>query len=150
DVEPGKERTYVSAEGVPTEVHLYSDGRFPDLPDFALGQLNLSYHTAGKLGKESVHNVGIVNFNATRDEEDPTKLRIFGSVRNYSPKEVQVRVECEVRVNGQFKALIDLLKDLKNPKSNWLKLPPRIVTEEKAAGKEEAKVIDLPGESTVS
>lgn len=150
DAEPGKERTYVAPEGVTTEVHLYSDGRFADLPEFTLGNLNLSYHTAGKLGPENVRNVGIINFNATRDEEDPTKLRIFASIRNYGPEAVQTRVECEVRLNGQFKAVVDLLKDPKNPKSNWLDLKPRAVTREKEAGKEDMRVIDLPGEVTAT
>src|SRR5262249_9499963 len=34
--EPGKERTYVAAEGMQADVHLYSDGKFPPVPDFAL------------------------------------------------------------------------------------------------------------------
>jgi len=33
--EPGKERTYVNAEGIKTELHLFSDGRFPDVPSSA-------------------------------------------------------------------------------------------------------------------
>src|SRR5262249_3853900 len=59
-VEPGKERTYVSPEGIQTEIHLFSDGRFPDLPEFALGNLNIQYHAAGKLGPDSVNNVALV------------------------------------------------------------------------------------------
>src|SRR5437879_10359661 len=46
NVEVGKERTYVAAEGLPTEVHLFSDGRFPDMPDFSLGNLDIRFHTA--------------------------------------------------------------------------------------------------------
>src|SRR5438132_2330650 len=55
NVEPGKERTYVAAEGIKdTEVHLFSDGRFPDLPDFSLGNLIVHFHTAGKIEREAV------------------------------------------------------------------------------------------------
>src|SRR5260370_13087465 len=60
DEEPGKERTYVEAQGVPTEVHLFSDGRVPDVPDFALGNLNLQHHGIGLPGAASVDNVAIV------------------------------------------------------------------------------------------
>src|SRR5207237_8575016 len=60
NVEPGKERTYVGAEGITTEVHLSSDGRFPDLPDFSLGNLNVTLHTAGKPGPENVNNAALV------------------------------------------------------------------------------------------
>src|SRR5262249_2547804 len=56
-VDPGSARNYVSPEGVPTEIHLFSDGRFPDMPGFAVGNLNISYHAAGKLGPENVNNV---------------------------------------------------------------------------------------------
>ncbi|MGL6097428.1 MAG: vWA domain-containing protein [Fimbriiglobus sp.] len=42
--EPGKERQYVAAEGMSADVHLYSDGKFPPVPDFALANLNLTYH----------------------------------------------------------------------------------------------------------
>ena len=43
------------AEGIKdTEVHLFSDGRFPDIPDFALGNLLIHFHTAGKTEREDV------------------------------------------------------------------------------------------------
>ncbi|HEX5272817.1 MAG TPA: BatA and WFA domain-containing protein, partial [Gemmataceae bacterium] len=32
--DPAKARTYVASEGIPTEVFLFSDGRFPDVSDF--------------------------------------------------------------------------------------------------------------------
>jgi hypothetical protein len=37
DEDPAKARTYVPAEGIAAEVHLFSDGRFPDVPGFAAG-----------------------------------------------------------------------------------------------------------------
>ena len=51
--EPGKERTYVAPEGIATEVHLFSDGRFPDTPEFSAGNLNIHFHTAGKPGPDN-------------------------------------------------------------------------------------------------
>jgi hypothetical protein len=93
EVEPGKERTYVAAEGFVTTVHLFSDGRFPDVPEFALGNLNFQFHTAGKQEREQatpalleaaglpptakvtegpalVDNVALVALNVTRVEPE--------------------------------------------------------------------------------
>src|SRR5262245_4109050 len=39
-VEPGKERQYVPPKGIPTEVHLFSDGGFPELSEASLSKLN--------------------------------------------------------------------------------------------------------------
>src|SRR5262249_9293828 len=99
-VEPGKERTYVAAEGIGTEVHLFSDGRVPDMPDFALGNLNIHFHTAGKLGPENTNNVGIVTLNAQRDDQDPSKLQVFARVMNFRNESVETKVKLEVYVNG--------------------------------------------------
>ncbi len=126
NVEPGKERTYVAAEGIKdTEVHLFSDGRFPDLPDFSLGNLIIHFHTAGKierqevtpellraagqtsagkvtLGPAVVNNVALVAFNASRDDDDPTKLQVFARVLNFRKDSVNVKVELEVQSKGQI------------------------------------------------
>ena len=37
-------------EAVAAEVHLFSDGRFPDVPGFAAGNLSLEYHRVGRPG----------------------------------------------------------------------------------------------------
>ncbi|HLJ91875.1 MAG TPA: BatA and WFA domain-containing protein, partial [Gemmataceae bacterium] len=124
-VEPGKERTYVPAEGIKdTEVHLFSDGRFPELPDFSLGNLIIHFHAAGKLERQEVtpellrvagqtsagnvavgpaivNNVALVAFNATRDEDDPTKLQVFARVLNFRKDPAQVKIELEVLGRGQ-------------------------------------------------
>ena len=41
--EPGKERTYVQSDGIKADVFLYSDGRFPPVPEFALTNLNVNW-----------------------------------------------------------------------------------------------------------
>src|SRR5262249_16955795 len=74
--DPAKARTYVAAEGMPTEVFLYSDGRFPDVTDFNLGNLSVEYHAMG----DNSDNVGIVTFNAARDDRDPGRLLVFAQV----------------------------------------------------------------------
>jgi hypothetical protein len=139
-VEPGKERTYVQAEGVPTEVHLFSDGRFPDVSDFALGNLSVQFHMAGAAGPESSDNVGIVTFNAVRDEGDPTKLQVLAVAMNYKPQPVSARVQLEVLTNGELKSVYE----------KSLSLPARKVSEEKEPGKDEPIIRDTPGEGSAT
>jgi hypothetical protein len=136
NVEPGKERTYVAAEGIKdTEVHLFSDGRFPDMPDFALGNLIIHFHRAGKLERQEVtpellkaagqtssgkvslgpaivNNVALVAFNASRDDEDPTKLQVFARVLNFRRDPVNTKIELEVQVRGQTTGVYERKLDL--------------------------------------
>ncbi len=106
DVEPGKERQYVPIEGIPAEVHLFSDGRFPT-PDFALSNLSLALHVP-PAETDHIHskNLGITRVDVERgwqkappddvvdstdsmpriterDAEDPNKLTVYASVKNY-------------------------------------------------------------------
>jgi hypothetical protein len=141
-VEPGKERSISAPEGVPTEVHLYSDGRFPDVPEFALGNLNMQFHAIGQPGAGSVNNVAIVALNALRDVNDPRKLRVLANVANYRDQEALVKVDLEVIVNDK---LLDILAS-DNPKGA-LKVSPRTVVAEVGApdGKR-----DLAGEGSAT
>jgi hypothetical protein len=139
-VEPGKERTYVSAEGIQTEVHLFSDGRFADIPEFALGNLNIQYHAAGKLGPENVNNVALVRLSAQRDEQDATKLQVFVRALNFRPTRVATKIQLEVQVNGRLTSVHE--KDLP--------LDARQVTEEKLPNREEPVLRDMPGEGSVT
>jgi hypothetical protein len=95
--DPAKARTYVAAEGMPTEVFLYSDGRFPDVSDFNLGNLSVQYQKMG----EGAENVGIVTLNAARDDRDPGRLLVFAQVANYKSEAVNAKIELEVFVNGE-------------------------------------------------
>jgi hypothetical protein len=137
--EEGKARTYAEAQGIPTEVHLFSDGRFPDVSDFALGNLNLQYHAIGQPGAASVDNVSLVTLNALRDEKDPRKLSVLARVANYRDKAVQVKVDLEIIINGEggnFRGSTD-------PKGA-LTIAPRTITPDlnEPGGKR-----DLPGEA---
>lgn len=141
DVDPGKQRTYAPAEGIPTEVHLYSDGRFADVENFSLGNLDLRYHAAGKLGAENVDNVAIVSCDARRDEDDPSKMQVFLRVLNYRNKPVQTRLQLEVFVDGELKSIPE----------QALSLPAREIKEEKEPGKEDQPLVrDLPGDGAVT
>jgi hypothetical protein len=153
-VEPGKERTYVPPKGVVTEVHLYSDGRFADLSEAALANLNsrqagnasalgnlkLHFHSAGTAGADRVDNVGIVVLKASalgstnRREGDPARAQAFVRVENYRPHEAAVTLCLDLYVKGERQHV-----DQKS-----LTIGPRKVTEtEDTPGKAE-ETFDLP------
>jgi len=152
--EAGKERTYVAVQGMPAEVHLYSDGRFPPLPDFNLGNLNIQFHVAGpvvleekekgkpelKPAPESSDNIGLVTFNARRDDADPRKLLVFATAMNFRGSPVRSKIQLDVHVNGQLKGVYEKQVDL----------PARQVKGEKAGEGKEPVVSDLPGEGSVN
>jgi hypothetical protein len=102
--DPSKARTYVPADGVAAEVHLFSDGRFPDVPQFAAGNLGLNYHRVGKPGPD-VDNVGIVTFNAARDDFGAGKVQAFVRVLNFRKDPVSLRVQLEARVDGRLRGI---------------------------------------------
>jgi hypothetical protein len=139
--EPGKERVYVPTEGVPTDVHLFCDGRFPDVPEFALGRLDLKFHSIGRPGPDAVDNVGIVNFNAVRDESDPTKLQLFARIVNYRPTPVRAKVQIDVRSEGRLEKVYP---------AREVDLPARKVVRTEQAKPDAARAGDQPGESGVN
>jgi von Willebrand factor type A domain/Aerotolerance regulator N-terminal len=142
DVEPGKERTYVMPDGIVAEVHLFSDGRFPDVAEFAAGNLDLKYHRVGKAGPEQ-DNVGIVNFSASRDEQAPGKVQVFVRVLNFRPSDVETRVELEVRGKNpaDYKRYVQ-------PADGALRLPARSFN--KGDAEKDQPAIDKPGEGIVT
>jgi hypothetical protein len=99
--DPAKARTYVANEGFAAEVHLITDGGFGDAGSFAAGNLDLHYHRIGKPSPEAVDNVGIVTLNASRDEREPGKLKVFVRVLNYRKDPATVRVDLDWRIQGQ-------------------------------------------------
>lgn len=94
--EPGKERQYVGIEGIAADVHLFSDGKFPPVAEFALSNLNLTYHVPPVPYEDGAsNNVAILRFDAERDANDPTRLIARAWLKNYrtSPADVRARVE---------------------------------------------------------
>lgn len=138
--EAGKERTYVAAEGTPTAVHVFSDGRFRDLDQFELGNLNLTLHSVGQEGAQNVDNIGIVVANAFRNDSDASKLQVFVRIRNYRPQPVKgLKVEVEYSVNGKLDLLPDRVVDL----------PARQLKAEKVPGQDAPTIVDTPGEESI-
>jgi hypothetical protein len=137
--DPAQARTYVAPEGIAAEVHLFSDGRFADVPSFSSGNLDLHYHRIGQAGPEAVDNVGIVTLNAVRDEQDPARVQVFARVLNFRPAAANVRLEVEWRTPGQAGF---------NLREKALSLPARVVT----AGDPDKNEppADIPGEGVAT
>jgi hypothetical protein len=155
NVEPGKERTYVAPRGVATTVHLFSDGRFPDLPEAALanlnsrlagnesalGNLSVDFHLAGIPGPENLDNVAIVTLNAVRDDRDANKLQVFGRALNFRPHDTSTRARLEVYVNGA----------LKNVYERQVNLPARkVAAPESPSSKDDSGPNDQVGEASIT
>ncbi|MFL5330927.1 MAG: VWA domain-containing protein [Gemmataceae bacterium] len=107
----GATRTSVQNEGVKTAVHLFSDGRFADATDFAVGNLQIQFHVIGQPGPE-VDNVGIVAFNASRDEYDPSRLLIYARLNNFRNKPARVKMEVNVFIDGKLEKAYDRVVEL--------------------------------------
>ena len=96
--EPGKERQYVAAEGMAADVHLYSDGKFPPVPGFALANLNLVYHVPPAASeKGESNNLAVVRFDAERDPDDPGTVVARAAVRNYRATPAEPRIRLDLR-----------------------------------------------------
>jgi hypothetical protein len=137
--EPGKERTYAAAEGMLADVHLFSDGRFADVPNIALGNLQMTFHSppSGEVGHAD--NIGIVRFDAVRDEQDPTKLQAFVRVLNF--RNVSAKAGIDLDVLSGAKTVQDVRhRDLLVPKRTF---SPVVIEEGLISSPEK----DVPGEA---
>jgi hypothetical protein len=137
----GSPRTYVPTEGTDTDVHLFSDGRFADVENFAAGKLHVRFHAIGKPGPE-VDNVSIVGFSAARDEYDPGRLFVTARLLNFRPRPTSARLELRLFADGR------LLKAYEKS----AELPARSVEPGRPAAEGEAAPPgrDAPGEAAVA
>jgi hypothetical protein len=62
-----------------TKLFIFSDGRFPDVPNFELGNLEPTFVPIGRM---DATNVGIVNFGVGRNEEHKGKLQAYVRLNN--------------------------------------------------------------------
>lgn len=67
-----------------SEIHLFSDGAFEGLEEFATKGLRLVFHRVGQRGD----NAGIVTLDVRANPEDPSKRAIFATVANPSSRPV--------------------------------------------------------------
>lgn len=92
----------------PVNLFIFSDGRFPAVENFSLGNLRPQFLP---LGGAATANMGITALNARRGEENPEQVQVFTQVANASATEATAEVALSRK--GQ---LIDALE---------VKLPPR-------------------------
>ncbi len=137
--EPGKERTYAAVEGLLADIHLFSDGRFADLPTFALANLQLNFHSPGAKEVGNADNLGITRFDAIRDETTPTKIQAFVTLMNFRNGPARAAVELDV-LAGANRALDVRRKEVV--------IPARVYQE--PTGNDAGPAKDVPGETTVS
>lgn len=136
----GSPRTYVQAEGTDTDVHVFSDGRFADVENFAAGKLHIQLHSIGQPGPD-VNNVGIVSFSATRDEVDPGRLFVSARLLNFRPHPAVVRLELRLITDERLLKAYEKSADL----------PARAVETGKPVAEGEAPPSrDTPGEAVVA
>lgn len=103
--EPGKERTYFATEGFAADIFLFSDGRFPNVADFPLENLNIQYP---ELPAPSVNgtsnNLAIVRFTAERDAGDPQKVLVRGGILNFRDQPAELKVQLDVLFKNEQNA----------------------------------------------
>ncbi|HZZ71358.1 MAG TPA: BatA and WFA domain-containing protein [Pirellulales bacterium] len=73
-----------------TDLYIFSDGKFPEIEDFPLGNLHPIFVP---LGDPAVENVGITAFNVQRNEEHPERLEAYCALRNFGSQERRVQAE---------------------------------------------------------
>ena len=78
------------ADAVPADLYIFSDGKFPDVADFSLGNLRPVFVP---LGSPEVDNTGITAFSVRRNEERAEKLQAYFNIENFGGKEIAADVE---------------------------------------------------------
>jgi hypothetical protein len=82
-----------------TKLFIFSDGRFPPVPNFELGNLEPTFVP---IGHSDAANVGIVAFGVSRPDDQNGKLQAFARLGNYGSKAVEVLLK--LFVNDQVRA----------------------------------------------
>jgi hypothetical protein len=88
---PGRTATQATdvaaAEALPATLMIFSDGRYRNVPNFAMGNLKPIYVP---LGSPEAENVGIVAFSAGASPDHPDRIQLFGRLQNFGSQDVQV------------------------------------------------------------
>src|SRR5262249_35414566 len=98
------------------------------------------FHAIGQPGPENVHNVGVVNFSAVRDEVDAGKLHLFARVLNFRPQPVSWPFQIEVYSGGRLQKVYPPLT---------VKMPARKVIKSDPNNADAPPASDQPGEAGI-
>ncbi len=94
---PGRSADDVSdvqvAEPLPATVLIFSDGRFPSISGFSLGNLDAIYKP---IGEPECTNVGITTFSVRRNAARPKQLQAFARVESFNNEPGEVSLELRV------------------------------------------------------
>jgi von Willebrand factor type A domain/Aerotolerance regulator N-terminal len=83
-------------EVLPAKVFILSDGKFPPVEGFSLGNLEPVFMP---IGQPSSANIGIVAFSVRRNEERDNQLEAFGSVQNFGEEATSMQVDLLLDAN---------------------------------------------------
>jgi hypothetical protein len=83
----------LTAEAMPATVLIFSDGKFPNVQGFSLGNLNPIYKP---IGDPEAANVGITAFSVRRNESRPEQLQAFARLENFSAKPISISLELRI------------------------------------------------------
>src|SRR4029078_1359866 len=72
------------------KLFILSDGKFPAVPGFSLGNLDPVFMP---IGEESADNLGIVAFSVRRNDDREGRVQAFGSVQNFGEEAVDATLE---------------------------------------------------------
>ena len=87
----------VVIESQPAKLFIFSDGKFPPVKGFSMGNLNPVYIP---IGLKDAANIGIVSFSVRRNEERDNQLQAFGNIQNFSDEAVTVPVDLLLNGNS--------------------------------------------------
>ena len=84
------DQSFAVTEQQDVELYIFSDGRFPSIEDFSMGNLRPQFLPLGSFAGE---NLAITAFNTRRNEERPNLQQAFVQVANFSETEQTTIVE---------------------------------------------------------
>jgi hypothetical protein len=79
-----------SVESRPAKLFILSDGKFPPVPGFSLGNLDPVFMP---IGEASPENLGIIAFSVRRNDDREGQLQAFGSVQNFGEEAADTTLE---------------------------------------------------------
>ncbi|MGB1926487.1 MAG: hypothetical protein ACPHL6_08145, partial [Rubripirellula sp.] len=85
------------ADAKPAELYIYSDGCFPDLKEFDLGNLSPNFIS---VGTQQVKNLAITDFSTQRNVDATNRVQVFAKVMNLGT--VKGASEVELKMNGEL------------------------------------------------
>jgi hypothetical protein len=77
-------------ESLPATMYIFSDGGFPAVPEFSLGNLSPVFVP---VGQPATPNLSIIAFTTDRNPEQPDRLQAFASVANFGGAPASVILE---------------------------------------------------------